>query len=131
MVRVARYQQEVASTDLSLPRNTYIYSLITCAPRATPYTFAPGGPLAAISSDDSLRFIDITTLTPQFGFVDEAHRSVTCLSRFDDEGNVVVTSGRDGYVRFWDRRICRRATQIVTREWLFPLLYPVVPLWHI
>ncbi|KAL0259078.1 hypothetical protein SLS55_006583 [Diplodia seriata] len=84
----------VGEADLSLPSDSYIYSL---RPTATA--------LAALSSDDSLRIFDTKTLQLlPGGVISRVHESVTCLEPYSDEGNVLATAGRDGLVKCWDRR---------------------------
>ncbi|KAL1644382.1 hypothetical protein SLS58_004296 [Diplodia intermedia] len=84
----------VAEADLSLPTDSYIYSL---RPTATA--------LAALSSDDSLRIFDTKTLQLlPGGVISRVHESVTCLEPYSEEGNVLATAGRDGLVKCWDRR---------------------------
>ncbi|KAF4313804.1 hypothetical protein GTA08_BOTSDO01487 [Botryosphaeria dothidea] len=84
----------VAETDLSLPKDSYIYNL-----RQT------NTALAALSSDDSIRIFDPKTLQllPN-GIIGRAHDSVTCLQPYSEDGNVLATSGRDGLIKCWDRR---------------------------
>ncbi|KAI9882344.1 MAG: ASTRA complex subunit, partial [Watsoniomyces obsoletus] len=84
----------IASSDLSLPSGSYIYSIIPVA-----------NGLAAISDNDSLRVCDQHTLRllPD-GCISLGHEQVTCLRPFDPWGQAVVTAGRDGFVRCWDLR---------------------------
>lgn len=97
--------RQVASSNLSLPPNSYIYKIISTAPRDGPLNYLGTSPLASISSDDALRFIDPSTLNilPD-GVIKDVNKSVTCLERVDDQGNIVSTAGRDGLIRFWDKR---------------------------
>ncbi|KAK8238788.1 WD40-repeat-containing domain protein [Phyllosticta capitalensis] len=93
-----RTAKPVSANDLGLPPDSYIYSLRAAGQDA----------LAALSSDDSIRTFDRGSLKllPD-GVIQNAHASVTCLENWDDEGNVLATCGRDGVVRFWDRRTRR------------------------
>lgn len=86
----------LASTSLSTPAGTYIYTLT----RATPSL------LAAISSDDSLRLFSPTTLDLQHT-LQHTHTGTTCLARISE--HVLATAGRDGAVRVWDVRAGDRA----------------------
>lgn len=84
----------VAASTLSLPPDTYIYSIIPTSDA-----------LVAISSDDSLSVFDKTTLAvlPN-GHSPRVHEGVTCLHGWGDDGNYLVTAGRDSHIRCWDRR---------------------------
>ncbi|KAL6713822.1 hypothetical protein ACLMJK_008316 [Lecanora helva] len=92
------------TSPLSLPPETYIYSLLPLSPPPTPL-------LAAISSDNSLRFVDPHTLTEipdgVFEDVHEGDGGVTCLANEEGEGSggLVFTAGRDGVIRGWDGRV--------------------------
>ncbi|KAK0663151.1 putative WD repeat-containing protein [Lasiodiplodia hormozganensis] len=84
----------VAESDLSLPKDSYIYSL-----RQT------NSFLTALSSDNSIRTFDPKTLQLlPGGVIGSAHSSVTCLETYSEDGNVLATAGRDGLVKCWDRR---------------------------
>jgi WD40 repeat protein len=91
--------QQVASSSLSLPPQSYIYSLVPI-PAA----------LAAISSDDSLRLFDRETLQllPS-GVVITAHQGITCLTSASDE--LLASAGRDGIARTWDVRYGKEVSQ--------------------
>jgi WD40 repeat protein len=108
----------IASSHVGLPPlNSYIYKIISTAPRQDPLTYSKLDQLAIISSDDSLRFLDATTLSASpNGIIDNANKSVTCLERANDvPSNVVATAGRDGYIRFWDKRSGQKALEIESR----------------
>ncbi|KAI9842766.1 MAG: hypothetical protein M1837_006949 [Sclerophora amabilis] len=93
----------IASSSLSLPPETYIYSIIPTASNS----------LAAISSDDSLRVFNRETLRLIPGdFIQPAHEGVTCLQGVDDAGNIVSTAGRDGVIRFWDLRSGKKTGEL-------------------
>ncbi|KAK7545035.1 WD domain protein [Phyllosticta citribraziliensis] len=94
----------LATGDLDLPPDSYIYDLRPAGNAA----------LAALSSDNSIRTFDRSSLKllPD-GLIQNAHDSVTSLENWDDEGNVLATSGRDGVVRFWDRRTRKAVMQFV------------------
>lgn len=89
-----------ASSSLSLPPNSYIYSLTPSSP----------GSFAAISSDDSLRIFDasrgsnlgdVSVISPR------SHKNgVTSLKSYtgNNQQQLLVTGGRDGMVRIWDAR---------------------------
>lgn len=96
----------VAETDLSLPKDSYIYNL-----RQT------NTALAALSSDDSIRIFDPKTLQllPN-GVIGRAHDSVTCLQPYSEDGNVLATSGRDGLIKCWDRRTKKAVMEFRVRE---------------
>jgi WD40 repeat protein len=103
------------SSNAGLPPNSYIYKVISTAPRQDPLTYSKLDQLAIISSDDSLRFLDPSTLATN-GTVKKVHDSVTCLERANDApSNVVATAGRDGMIRFWDKRTRQKALEIQSR----------------
>ncbi|OCL02231.1 WD40 repeat-like protein [Glonium stellatum] len=104
--------EQIASSDLSLPPNSYIYKILSTAPRYDSLSYLETKELAAISSDDSLRFFDTSSLklSPN-GLIKNVNKSITCLERFDDEGNLYATTGRDGLIRFWDKRTMSRAME--------------------
>lgn len=98
----ARILTPLASSTLDLPPRSYIYSILERS-----------GTYAVISSDDSLRVVDGATLRLQPGaLVEGTHVGVTSLKAFDKEGNVWATAGRDGFVRCWDLRSGKKATEI-------------------
>lgn len=108
---------QAASSNAGLPPNSYIYKVISTAPRQEPLTFSKPDQLAIISSDDSLRFLDPATLNVlPGGLVQRANEKVTCLERANDaQSNVVATAGRDGFIRFWDKRSREKALEIESR----------------
>lgn len=111
-----------ASSNLGLPPNSYIYKLISTAPRQDPLTYSKLDQLATISSDDSLRFLDPSTLATN-GTVKKVNEKVTCLERADDApSNIVATAGRDGMIRFWDKRTRQKALEIQSRMLVCHLL---------
>jgi WD40 repeat protein len=95
--------KQLASSGLSLPNDTYIYSLA----RTTTLC-------AAISSDDSLRYFDPTNLS-LVHTVAKAHQGITCLKASSD-GKGLVTAGRDGTVRCWDERAKSAGVQMADRR---------------
>ncbi|KAL5117467.1 hypothetical protein ACEQ8H_004632 [Pleosporales sp. CAS-2024a] len=104
----------IASSDVGLPPSSYIYKIISTAPRqdALGLTCSKLDQLAAISSDDSLRFVSPAGLAVN-GVIQNVNEKVTCLERANDaESNVVVTAGRDGFIRFWDKRTQQKALEI-------------------
>lgn len=97
---------QLGESDLGLPPNSFIYKIISTAPRQDPLTYSRTDLLAAIASDDSLRFFDPATLgvSPN-GTVKNVNEKVTCLERGNDQpSNLVATAGRDGLIKFWDKR---------------------------
>jgi WD repeat-containing protein 89 len=95
--------QPLSSTDLSLPSESYIYKLQPISNH-----------LACISSDDSVRIFDATTLKllPD-GVLKNVHESVTCLKRYGEQQ--LVTAGRDGACRWWDSRTGSVVLELKTR----------------
>lgn len=82
------------TSSLSLPPDSYVYHIAQA-----------GAGLAAISSDDSLRIFDRSTLQlASGGIIEPAHRGLTCLERVAGDHHSIVTAGRDGFVRCWDLR---------------------------
>lgn len=97
----------VAESDLSLPKDSYIYSL-----RQT------NSFLTALSSDDSIRTFDPKTLQLlPGGVIGSAHSSVTCLEPYSEDGNVLATAGRDGLVKCWDRRTKKAVMEFRVRKY--------------
>ncbi|CAI6298160.1 unnamed protein product [Periconia digitata] len=92
------------SSDLGLPPNSYIYKIISTAPRQDPLSYLQTDQLAVISSEDSLHFLDPGSLNTS-GVIQHVNDKVTCLERGNDQaGNIVATAGRDGLVNLWDKR---------------------------
>jgi WD40 repeat protein len=105
---------QITSTDAGLPPNSYIYKIISTAPRQDPLTYSLTDQLAFISSDDSLRFHTVD-LRPD-GVVANVNNKVTCLERANDApSNVVATAGRDGLIRFWDKRSKQKVLEMESR----------------
>ena len=97
--------QPVASSSLSLPSGSYIYSLAVAL---------PGSSLAAISSDNSLRLFDVRSLQVVSVTAGSAHENgVTTLTEYGAGGSerrLLATGGRDGKVRLWDARSASEST---------------------
>lgn len=107
---------QIFSSDIGLPPNSYIYRIISTAARQDPLTYSKTDQLAIIASDDSLRFVgpDLTAVETVKG----ANSSITCLERANDApSNVVVTAGRDGLIRYWDKRSRQKVLEIQSRTW--------------
>lgn len=107
----------ISASDVGLPLNSYIYRIISTAPRQDILTYSQTDQLAFISSDDSLRYLDATTLKLQpNGVTNSVNEKVTCLERANDvASNVVATAGRDGLIRFWDKRSRQKVLEIESR----------------
>ncbi|KAF2646605.1 WD40 repeat-like protein [Massarina eburnea CBS 473.64] len=100
------------SSNLGLPPNSYIYKIISTAPRQDPLTYSRTDQLAVISSDDSLCFLDSATLNPN-GVIKNVNDKVTCLERANDlPSNIVATAGRDGLLQLWDKRSRQRVMSV-------------------
>ncbi|KAF3045913.1 hypothetical protein E8E12_006585 [Didymella heteroderae] len=102
---------QLFSSDIGLPTNSYIYRIISTAARTDPLNYSKTDQLAVIASDDTLRFVgpDLTTVE----VVKNANNSITCLERANDlSSNVVATAGRDGFVRYWDKRSKQKVLEI-------------------
>lgn len=85
-----------AISSLTLPLNSYIYTIAPINHNAQ---------IAAISSDDSLRIIDSSTLKEvSNGIIPNVHAGVTCFDVTKDGLNYLSTAGRDGLVQYWDLR---------------------------
>ncbi|KAI1570170.1 hypothetical protein PtrEW7m1_008318 [Pyrenophora tritici-repentis] len=103
--------RQIIASEAGLPDNSYIYKIISTAPRQDPLTYSVTDQIATISSDDSLRFY-AADLRPD-GEVYRANESITCLQRANDaSSNVVATAGRDGLIRFWDKRSKQKALEM-------------------
>lgn len=51
------------------------------------------------------------------GVIANANENITCLERANDApSNVVATAGRDGLIRFWDKRSKQKVLEIQSRE---------------
>ncbi|KAI8933050.1 hypothetical protein NX059_009697 [Plenodomus lindquistii] len=99
------------SIDTGISPHPYIYRIISTAPRQDALTYSPTDQLAYITSADSLHFSN-ANLAPE-GNVQRVHSSVTCLERANDApSNVVATAGRDGFIRFWDKRTKSKVHEI-------------------
>jgi WD40 repeat protein len=107
----------IVGSNAGLPPNSYIYKILSTGSRQDPLTYSKTDQLAIISSDDSLRFLDPTTLKSlPDGVIKIVNEKVTCLERANDApSNVVATAGRDGIVRFWDKRSRQKALEIQSR----------------
>lgn len=109
---------QISTSDVGLPPDSYIYKILSTAPRQDALTYSRTDQFAIISSDDSLRYVDAATLSvlPD-GIIKSANDKLTCLERANDApSNVVATAGRDGFIRFWDRRSRQKALEIVSRK---------------
>ena len=83
----------MGSSEISLPPKTYIYKIEPILTK-----------LAVISSDDSLRFVDSSTLQVESnGIRQGVHAGVTSLVN-KLANNTILTAGRDGLIRIWDSR---------------------------
>lgn len=107
---------QIFTSDAGLPPDSYIYRIISTAARQDPLTYSKTDQLAIISSDDSLRFLDPSTLKLN-GVVKTANTSITCLERANDApSNIVATAGRDGLIRYWDQRSREKVLEIQSRK---------------
>lgn len=108
-----RIFQEAAFSNLNLPPDSYIYTFGT---RHSPNNDTPGQILAVISSDDSLRLFDNTTLKPLAdGIFKSVNQSVTSLAtHFSFSRTPYLTAGRDGFVRGWDLRARGKILELAT-----------------
>lgn len=88
---MASTAKQIASSDLSLPKDTYIYALAQLA-----------SSIACIASDDSLNVLDPSMLNPKHK-VSKCHNSVTSLASVPGS-QTLATAGRDGVVKVWDER---------------------------
>jgi WD40 repeat protein len=98
-IEVMNTLKAAGSSTLSLPEGSYIYSISA----STPASFA------AISSDDSLRIFDATSLKLLSVPAAKTHEGgVTCLKEYGiatgGGPQLLATAGRDGKVRLWDVR---------------------------
>ncbi|KAL9103604.1 MAG: hypothetical protein Q9163_001368 [Psora crenata] len=76
-----------ATSRLSLPAASYVYKIVRCLDSTR---------VGAISSDDSIRIVEATTLQETTGGVlSKVHAGVTCLESVKDQAHVLVTAGRD------------------------------------
>ncbi|KAI9660769.1 MAG: hypothetical protein M1831_003461 [Alyxoria varia] len=99
-----KHFSEIDSCRLSLGDKVFVYAL-TCLS----LTNTSGKiPFAAISSDDSLTFLELSSFPALDvnGVVKNAHSGVTCMTaaswKWHDGRDTVITGGRDGLARVWD-----------------------------
>jgi WD40 repeat protein len=124
-MRKMKSYQSTASSDLGLPKDVYIYSFATTAPQDDTRTdfyraLTPSDRLAVISSDDSLRLFDPSTLKllPS-GLFPNVNIGLTSVKRFatnGQESNMLMTAGRDGRVRGWDLRTQSKVLEFKTPQ---------------
>lgn len=88
--------QATAASSLSLPADSYIYSIAASAL----------GAFAAISSDDSLRVFDAADIDRVSVISPKTHDAgVTSLRSYStSDPQLLVTGGREGKVKVWDVR---------------------------
>jgi WD40 repeat protein len=105
------------SSNLNLPANSYIYKIVSTAPRTDVLTYEETLELAVISSDDSLRFFGPASFqSSPNGIIQNVNNKVTCLERGNDlPSNLIATAGRDGFIRYWDKRTRQKAAEIQCR----------------
>jgi len=103
------------SSTLSLPPDTYIYSLARLRSSC-----------AAISSDDTLTYFRPSNLSVTLQ-VKNAHQSITSLCATPDQSGV-ATAGRDGVVRVWDPRSNKAVMEYRNRKFVFLLRVIFSPL---
>ena len=99
--------EAIGSFHISEPEDTYIYDILPV-----------GGGLAAISSDDTLRFLDPQSLNgPPQQSIRKINTDVTCLKALAStagDGGLVCTAGRDGRVCFVDPRTGTKVGEVRT-----------------
>lgn len=106
-----KYFQEAASSNLQLPKDSYVYSFA----EVTMDRYDSIWSLAVISSDNSLRIFDVKSLDlVSGGSFESVHSSVTALTKFASSAYfpLLLTCGRDGYVRGWDTRSGNKAVEL-------------------
>ena len=92
--------QLIATSNMALPEGSYIYHILPFRSH-----------LAAISSDDSLRLIDPTTLRAiPNGEFSNVHAGITCMTTPRRSSDVLMTAGRDAKVKGWDVRVSVQTT---------------------
>ena len=105
--------KSLAESTLSLPIESYIYSIAPCGPAKS--SSSPSNQLVTISSDDSLRILDGQILQLVHIVSSQIHGNggVTCLNNLrETQSNnpqagyesLVATAGRDGTIKLWDVR---------------------------
>ncbi|KAI2791167.1 hypothetical protein POX_c04023 [Penicillium oxalicum] len=98
--------QATAASSLSLPPESYIYSIARSVP----------GSFAAISSDDSLRVFDAAHLDHVTVVAAKTHDAgVTSLRSYAaGESQLLATGGREGKVKLWDVRAKQAVVEMET-----------------
>ncbi len=106
----------IDSYKISKPADTYVYDIVPVA-----------GGLAAISSDDSLRFLNPLALSGgPTSEIKKVNQNVTCLKAAGEgDAAVLCTAGRDGKVRLIDLRSGLVAGEVCTGELLFVIFFLV------
>jgi len=95
-----------ASFAITQPPGVYIYDIVSVADG-----------IISISSDDTLRLIDPTSLHLQPLYtVPKVHYEITCLKVLDENNSIVCTAGRDGKVNILDLRQRLKVAEIHTSQ---------------
>ena len=104
----------VDSFHILEPQDTYIYDILPVA-----------AGLAAISSDDSLRLLDLQSLNgPPKNSVQKINTDITCLKAFSTtpgDAELVCTAGRDGRVCIVDPRSGEKVGEVRTGKMHSPI----------
>ena len=95
----------IVGSRFDLPADSYVYGIVPCSKSV----------VAAISSDDSLRFVDSTRLQEAGSTFRDIHQGVTCLQTSKDQPSVCLTAGRDAAVRGWDAGSGQRVLELSQR----------------
>lgn len=118
--------ESICASNLSLPPETFIFSLTNYRPALTQPTLVTYF-FAAISSDDSLTFFNVrataepskaTTASVEIEKkISNIHAGVSCCASFStiSEPPVIVTGGRDGFLKLWDAADKVMRSQLKTR----------------
>lgn len=94
----------LAQSTLGAPGDTYYYKLAS----------SNAGVYATISSDDCLRLFDAETLSLTT-LVRQCHDGIACLQTSDD-GNSLITAGRDGKIQAFDSRGKKSSMTLTDRK---------------
>jgi len=107
-----------ASFAITQPPGVYIYDIASVADG-----------LVSISSDDTLRLIDPTSLHLQPLYtVPKVNHEITCLKVLEENTSIICTAGRDGKVNILDLRQQLKVAEIDTSKTYISLLRTRHPL---
>ena len=100
---MSKILHQIAACAPSRTAGTYIYSIIPLG----------SGGLAAITSADELLVLDAQSLSSPHVTLKNVPTGISCLTKSEQDQNVVICAGRDGVISAFD---LRSQTMVVTIE---------------